>query len=72
MQGGRLTSPAKSDWISIIWTGLSLLQGAGRLLFLSRENQQDHRFNRKAQVLPKRPDRCKATPAVLGVYFARV
>jgi hypothetical protein len=29
MQGGRLTSPAKSDWISIIWTGLSLLQEQG-------------------------------------------
>jgi hypothetical protein len=29
MQGGHLTSPAKSDWISIIWTGLSLLQEQG-------------------------------------------
>ena len=29
MQGGRLTSPAKSDWISIIWMGLSLLQEQG-------------------------------------------
>ena len=29
MQGGRLTSPAKSDWISIFWTGLSLLQEQG-------------------------------------------
>src|SRR3989442_1959722 len=29
MQEGSLTSPAKSDWISIIWTGLSLLQEQG-------------------------------------------
>src|SRR6266446_5215959 len=29
MQGGRRASPAKNDWISIIWTGLSLLQEQG-------------------------------------------
>src|SRR6266516_2413131 len=43
VQGGRHASPAKTDWISIIWTGLSLLQEQGGYYSVAGRNQQDHR-----------------------------
>jgi hypothetical protein len=45
MQGGRQASPAKSDWISIIWAGLSLLQEQGGYCSLTGRIKQTIRFN---------------------------